>query len=466
MRRALVCLFVMLCASSTLQAQTINWIFQWNDTYNDPNDPNYPNLDYFDIQESWAEIYIYDAEPNEPFEFEARTQEWDPNSGQWNDIGDGSIVYIGDPNSGPPIGFTIVIDGQGAHTYGAENVKEISFDSYANLTIGRVEISGDLGDPNDPNAVIQADTITGPLLIYGNIADDIEIDSLEGDIECADMQDLTANGSMNNPSISIGGTYQGAMVIDGDIGPVELGALGADGRIDVLDIGTVDVGGDLDGVVDVASPTAFTVIYADGDCAGDGKRGAAVELSIEPYDTGGYRGDGFAGEVDHFVFDMLIEVADPNDDWTTAGAVVTAANGAAFRLAGKPTSIEPYATFVSPPRDPDADEERERDSGAEVIGAYLPPAGEYVFDAGAVNLDWFDLVESEDGPAAVMRLAIDVSQVDGADVSEGFGSVYFSQSGPASAGDIKVADFSSAVSTRSAGSAMSTLAGELFVRGG
>jgi hypothetical protein len=68
----------------------------------------------------------------------------------------------------------------------------------------------------------------------------------------------------------------------------------------------------------------------------------------------------------------------------------------------------------------------------EGVNYTIVTSGDYVFDSSAVNLDWFDLVESEDGPAAVMRLVIDVSQVDGADVS--------------------------------AGSAMSTLAGELFVK--
>ena len=63
-----------------------------------------------------------------------------------------------------------------------------------------------------------------------------------------------------------------------------------------------------------------------------------MRVFIGPYDTGGYQGGGFHGEVDHFVFDMKIEVFDPNDDWTTAAALLDAQNdsmGAARQPVGE-----------------------------------------------------------------------------------------------------------------------------------
>ncbi|MCC6358906.1 MAG: hypothetical protein IT450_09195, partial [Phycisphaerales bacterium] len=58
-----------------------------------------------------------------------------------------------------------------------------------------------------------------------------------------------------------------------------------------------------------------------------------------------------------------------------------------------------------------------------------------------IDASWYDMnTASNDGPAAVFRLVINVENVSGADVSGGLGSVYFSTSGPAQQGDIKVAD--------------------------
>ena len=64
-----------------------------------------------------------------------------------------------------------------------------------------------------------------------------------------------------------------------------------------------------------------------------------------------------------------------------ACAVVAAANGATLRLAATPTTVDPSATFVSPPRDPDNADADEAESGAELLGAYLPPDAVYHFGA-------------------------------------------------------------------------------------
>lgn len=56
-----------------------------------------------------------------------------------------------------------------------------------------------------------------------------------------------------------------------------------------------------------------------------------------------------------------------------------------------------------------------------------------------------------------------MSGVAGADTSGGFGSVYFSQSGPTSGGDIKVADFNSAASVSSTEEALYQHNGAFYV---
>ena len=60
---------------------------------------------------------------------------------------------------------------------------------------------------------------------------------------------------------------------------------------------------------------------------------------------------------------------------------------------------------------------------------------------------------------------IDVSEVEGADVSGGFGSVYFSTSGPTGKDDILVAEFESATATNCRDSTLYTLDGAFYVTG-
>jgi hypothetical protein len=159
------------------------------------------------------------------------------------------------------------------------------------------------------------------------------------------------------------------------------------------------------------------------------------------------------------VFDLKIEVDDPNnDDWVVTGAELGASNDAAFRLSTTATTPNQYATFVaapwtSVPGTPTAD----------LAGAYDPPDPNEVFTTTALNLGWYDTAESNDGPATVMRLVIDVSEVDGADVSGGFGSVYFSTTGPANKDDILVADLASGTSTVDLAPALRPYSGEFYV---
>jgi len=189
--------------------------------------------------------------------------------------------------------------------------------------------------------------------------------------------------------------------------------------------------------------------------------GGSVTISVVPYDTGGYSGGGFEGESTHCVLDVTIEVAEPMaDDWLVNGAALQARNDATFRLRSSPTTPDPYATFVAAPwtRLPQS-------ATASLAGTYDPPDPDEVFTTTALNLGWYDTGNSNDGRATVMRLVFDVSEVEGADVSEGFGSVYFSTTGPAEHGDILVADLDSATGTLRTLPLLKTYNGQFLVRG-
>ena len=64
-----------------------------------------------------------------------------------------------------------------------------------------------------------------------------------------------------------------------------------------------------------------------------------------------------------------------------------------------------------------------------------------------------------------MRIVIDVSEVSGADVSEGFGRVYFSTTGPAGKADILVADLASGTATADLAPALKSLSGNFYAKG-
>ncbi len=201
--------------------------------------------------------------------------------------------------------------------------------------------------------------------------------------------------------------------------------------------------------------------FGGGGFVPEGGAPPPIQVWFQAIDTGGYSGGGFHGEVDHFVFDLKVEVNDPNNDWTATGAVLPARNAATFRLSTSPTTPDAYATFVGAPwttipSGPGA---------TQVIGAYQPPDLTYEFETTAINIGWYDTVDSENGPAAVMHLVIDVSAVEGADTSGGFGSVYFSQTGPANPEDILVADVESETGHCFGGCNMHPLSGNFYVKG-
>ena len=138
--------------------------------------------------------------------------------------------------------------------------------------------------------------------------------------------------------------------------------------------------------------------FAGGGGGGEGMRESggldAAGVAIVPRDTGGRSAGDFRGEVDHFVFDMVVELADAADDWTSSGVELHALGGATFRLAAHPTRLGRYATFVTSPLGDD----NGRPEAAELAGAYQPAGPEYTFEPETINLTWFDRGESHDGP--------------------------------------------------------------------
>lgn len=199
------------------------------------------------------------------------------------------------------------------------------------------------------------------------------------------------------------------------------------------------------------------------------------DLSVAPYDTSGYTGGGFAGEDAHFVFDVLIEVGEEDDDWTVAGLCAARFNGAVFRLVDDPgdppvpgaTEPEKYTTFFGVPRAVDANGRFNNPfpTGG-VAGSCHPLSGSMVYSTTTIHAAWIDWdVDSDDGPAAICRLVIDVSGVSGADTSGGLGSVYFSTTGPASGNDIKVASIHAFAAHKYEGATMTDLEGDFYVVG-
>ncbi len=100
---------------------------------------------------------------------------------------------------------------------------------------------------------------------------------------------------------------------------------------------------------------------------------------------------------------------------------------------------------------------------ANLAGAYDPPHPTGKFITTGINLGWFDCAASHDGPATVMRIVIDVSEVDGADVSAGFGSVYFGSK--IGVDDIQVAELASGTFTADSAPSVESLSGSFWVTG-
>lgn len=197
-----------------------------------------------------------------------------------------------------------------------------------------------------------------------------------------------------------------------------------------------------------------------------------VTTSVSVQDTSSYTGGGFYGESQHFVFDVLCTIAESADDWTGSGVTVTVANGATLRLvpnAGNPPTPgdsipEKYTTFFGEPRAVNYSGRftNPLPNGA-IVGKYDTGTGAYTYTSTAINAAWYDMnASSNDGPAAVFRIVINVSGVNGADTSGGLGSVYFTTGSPGS-GDIKVADMTFDVEHKYADTGSTVTVGSFYV---
>ena len=305
--------------------------------------------------------------------------------------------------------------------------------------------------------------LEGSILIHGDLNCDDSFDSDDEDpfdffmsIECCDSDceyeacwaDLEEDGDVDLADLAVllsnYGMTSGATHDDGDL-------YGADGAINISDL------------AELLGSYGDTCACYDSN-PGTGGRSpltSYVDVTIDAIDTNGYTGGGFSGEVDHFVFDLQIEVDDPNtDDWVATGADLESDNDAEFRLSIAAAYPSQYATFVSAPWTT-----LPGSATANIAGAYDPPDPNEAFTTTDINIGWYDNVSSNDGPGTVMRIVIDVSDVTGADVSTGFGSVYFSQSGPTGKDDILVATLSSETATAESAPGMKSFSGNFYVKG-
>lgn len=118
-----------------------------------------------------------------------------------------------------------------------------------------------------------------------------------------------------------------------------------------------------------------------------------------------------------------------------------------------------YTTFFSQPYSVDAN------------GRFNSPlsngsgTGSFVYTNSSINAAWYDTnATSNDGPAGVFRVVIDVDGVTGANTTGGFGSVYWDATGgSAGAGDIKVADMTFDVDHKYLDSGSTVVTGSFYV---
>ena len=318
---------------------------------------------------------------------------------------------------------------------------------------------------NDGTYRLSVDTSTSPCIDAGDYEADLEDPDLDGndrvqrcEVDMGAYEYVGCGADLNLDGVT---DLSDLATLLGNYG-MTTGATYADG--DVAEVGGV---ADCDRDVDLDDLAALLGHYGCGSSAkskdggGGGGRGTYVDLSVAAVDTNGYSGGGFSGEVDHFVFDLQIEVDDPNnDDWLVSGAALDASNDAEFRLSAAAYTPNQYATFVAAPWTslPASDT-------ANVAGGYDPADPNATFEVDEINIGWYDTAtDSHDGPATVMRIVIDVSDVADADVSSGFGSVYFAKA-KKNAGDILLAELDAGACTADAEGAMDTYYGSFFVAG-
>jgi hypothetical protein len=129
------------------------------------------------------------------------------------------------------------------------------------------------------------------------------------------------------------------------------------------------------------------------------------------------------------------------------------------------TIPEKYTTFFNVPKGVNASGRFTSPlSSGGIAGSCNPEHPAYTYTTEEIDALWYDIDDaSNDGPAAVFRIVIDVSSVSGADTSGGLGSVYFSTTGPADPGHIKVADLHTQTGRKFNGAEVDELEGAFYV---
>jgi hypothetical protein len=206
MTRLISCIIMIICAAATLNAETRNVVFQWNDTYNIGGDPTNPNEEYLTIDQDTMRIVIVAGVQGKTFEFEARTQTRETENDPWVDADPGIINSIYAAENAGAVALTIV--GHNGHAQGAEDVQEINLGASGVIgVIGEVVLSGDLA----ADGPVLASSLAGPMEVEGEILNNIQIAKLAGNISCANMRNLSMTGTESEPHppcIYIDGMYQ------------------------------------------------------------------------------------------------------------------------------------------------------------------------------------------------------------------------------------------------------------------
>ncbi len=401
---------------------------------------------------------------------------------------------VSDPGSGVDIINTLIEGGwSGAGSANIDADPRFADPAAYDFRVARCSPAVSAGDPNllplalcdpndggDPNNPLGVDLTGGPRVIDSLDLGAYEFMNCPGDVtgnQMVDLSDLSALLASFGRSSGQPG-YEPCAEFNGDA------MVALEDLAELL----ANFGNDCGGCIELCSAACSGEEESLGGGSGQSElapgagggasasSGPAVTLEVDAFDTSGHSSGDFDGETDDFVFDLLITVNESSDDWTSNGGNITTSNGAVLRLAPydpndpnsdpEPTGAgEPnrYVCFVGVPK-PVSAGLRFTLPGASYAGGFNG-GDEFTYTTNEFDVAWFDTSgTSHDGPAAVMRIVIDVSGVSGADTSSGFGSVYYSETGPAAAGDIEVATFEAATGVASLGGTLTTISGTLYVK--
>lgn len=110
---------------------------------------------------------------------------------------------------------------------------------------------------------IRADKLTTVLNVGGAVTNDVTFNTLNGDIYCASLGDLTATTGNQRPEIVVTGNYAGDMTLNGSLGVEKIQLGGLSGTVTcqpaVLD-GGITINGDVSGTLHVTGASRPCVV--------------------------------------------------------------------------------------------------------------------------------------------------------------------------------------------------------------